>query len=312
MIRSFLFVPGDSERKLEKAPDAGADAIIVDLEDSVTAENRPRARELAREFIEGREDAWLRINPVDSGEAMADLQAVMPAAPSGIMLPKGDKKVEDIIDLLRQVPFFHNFTREQIESLISRTLEAYGQVDVLFNNAGFGRLAWLEDLDPQDDIDRQVQVDLLGLIHTSRAVLPHMIQRRRGHIINMASIAGLIAPPTYSIYAASKFGIAGFTQALRREVDLYGIRVSGIYPGGVATEFEQHVQRPSQVQISTPGWLTLSAQQVAQEVWRIAGRPRRMVVIPRVMWLAVWLNAIAPGLVDTGIRILFTRKLRRV
>jgi citrate lyase subunit beta/citryl-CoA lyase len=88
MIRSFLFVPGDSERKLEKAPDAGADAIIVDLEDSVSAENRPRARELAREFIEGREDAWLRINPVDSGEAMADLQAVMPAAPGGIVLPK--------------------------------------------------------------------------------------------------------------------------------------------------------------------------------------------------------------------------------
>ena len=52
MIRSFLFVPGDSERKLEKAPDAGADAVIVDLEDSVAAENRPRARELARTEIE--------------------------------------------------------------------------------------------------------------------------------------------------------------------------------------------------------------------------------------------------------------------
>ena len=88
MIRSFLFVPGDSERKLEKAAGAGADALIVDLEDSVSAENRPRARELAREYIDGREDAWLRINPVDSGEAMADLQAVMPAAPSGIVLPK--------------------------------------------------------------------------------------------------------------------------------------------------------------------------------------------------------------------------------
>ena len=88
MIRSFLFVPGDSERKLEKAIDAGADAVIVDLEDSVSAENRPRARELAREYIDGREDVWLRINPVDSGEAMADLQAVMPAAPSGIVLPK--------------------------------------------------------------------------------------------------------------------------------------------------------------------------------------------------------------------------------
>ena len=88
MIRSFLFVPGDSERKLEKAVDAGGDALIVDLEDSVTADNRPRARELAREYIDGRDDVWLRINPVDSGEALADLQAVMPAAPSGIMLPK--------------------------------------------------------------------------------------------------------------------------------------------------------------------------------------------------------------------------------
>lgn len=88
MIRSFLFVPGDSERKLEKAGGVGADAIIVDLEDSVSADSRPRARELAREYIEGRNDTWLRINPVDSGEALADLQAVMPAAPSGIVLPK--------------------------------------------------------------------------------------------------------------------------------------------------------------------------------------------------------------------------------
>lgn len=88
MIRSLLFVPGDSERKLEKARAAGADAIIVDLEDSVTAESRPRARELAREYIEGCDDVWLRINPVDSAEAMHDLQAVMPAAPSGIVLPK--------------------------------------------------------------------------------------------------------------------------------------------------------------------------------------------------------------------------------
>ena len=88
MIRSFLFVPGDSERKLEKADSVGADAIIVDLEDSVTAENRPRARELAREYIDGRDDVWVRINPVGSGEAPDDLQAVMPAAPSGIMLPK--------------------------------------------------------------------------------------------------------------------------------------------------------------------------------------------------------------------------------
>lgn len=88
MIRSFLFVPGDSERKLEKAADCGADALIVDLEDSVTAASRPAARELARDYIEGRTGVWVRINPVDSGDALDDLQAVMPASPDGIVLPK--------------------------------------------------------------------------------------------------------------------------------------------------------------------------------------------------------------------------------
>ena len=88
MIRSFLFVPGDSERKLEKATGAGADALIVDLEDSVTDESRPRARELAREFADGKSGVWVRINPVDSDDALADLEAVMPGAPDGIVVPK--------------------------------------------------------------------------------------------------------------------------------------------------------------------------------------------------------------------------------
>ena len=88
MIRSFLFVPGDSERKLEKATGAGADALIVDLEDSVTDESRPRARELAREFADGKSGVWVRINPVDSDDALADLEAVMPGQPDGIVVPK--------------------------------------------------------------------------------------------------------------------------------------------------------------------------------------------------------------------------------
>jgi citrate lyase subunit beta/citryl-CoA lyase len=88
VIRSFLFVPGVSQHKLEKATTCGADAIIVDLEDSVTADSRPAARELARDYIEGRTGVWVRINPVDSGDVVSDLKAVMPAAPDGIVLPK--------------------------------------------------------------------------------------------------------------------------------------------------------------------------------------------------------------------------------
>ena len=88
MIRSFLFVPADSERKLKKAGDAGADALIVDLEDSVAAEARPDARAMAHEYVEGKENIWVRINPIDTDDAAADLDAVVSAAPAGIVLPK--------------------------------------------------------------------------------------------------------------------------------------------------------------------------------------------------------------------------------
>ena len=88
MSRSFLFVPADSERKLEKAGGVGADALILDLEDAVAAEARPKARSLAVEYLQGRDNAWVRINPIDTGDSMEDLEAVMTAAPAGIVLPK--------------------------------------------------------------------------------------------------------------------------------------------------------------------------------------------------------------------------------
>ncbi len=88
MIRSFLFVPGDSERKLEKAPSSGADALIIDLEDAVLPAARPAARQLTAEFVAGKSDAWVRINPIDSDDARLDLEAVLGANPAGIVLPK--------------------------------------------------------------------------------------------------------------------------------------------------------------------------------------------------------------------------------
>ncbi|MDD5468209.1 MAG: SDR family NAD(P)-dependent oxidoreductase [Anaerolineales bacterium] len=199
---------------------------------------------------------------------------------------------------------------EDIQRLVEHTMERFGQVDVLFNNAGFGRLDWLEHLDPVRDVARQVHVDLLGLIHTTQAVLPYMIARRNGHIINVASLAGHIAVPTYSVYAASKFGVRGFTDALRREMGVWGVHVSGVYPGSVATEFELHTGARRKTGLRTPGWLRLSAEQVAGEILRLIRRPRRQVVLPRVMLLAVWLNALAPGVVDLAVRKGFVERER--
>ena len=88
MTRSFLFVPADSERKLEKASGVGADALILDLEDAVAPEARPAARRLAADYLQDQDNAWVRINPLDTDDSLADLEAVMPGAPAGIVLPK--------------------------------------------------------------------------------------------------------------------------------------------------------------------------------------------------------------------------------
>ena len=98
MIRSFLFVPGDSERKLEKAPTSGADALIVDLEDAVLPTARPAARQLTAEFVAGKSDTWVRINPIDSPDALPDLDAVLGANPAGIVLPKA-RSASDVKEL---------------------------------------------------------------------------------------------------------------------------------------------------------------------------------------------------------------------
>ncbi|GAM04273.1 HpcH/HpaI aldolase/citrate lyase family protein [Novosphingobium sp. MBES04] len=91
-MRSWLFAPGDAARKMEKCADSAADIALFDLEDAVTVEQKPRARTLVREFLEGRGDdharLWVRINPVDGPFAVEDLAAVMPGRPGGIMLPK--------------------------------------------------------------------------------------------------------------------------------------------------------------------------------------------------------------------------------
>ena len=88
MIRSFLFVPADSDRKMQKAASVGADALILDLEDAVAEAARPDARLRAQEYLQNKNNVWVRINPIDSDDAVLDLEGVMPAAPAGIILPK--------------------------------------------------------------------------------------------------------------------------------------------------------------------------------------------------------------------------------
>ena len=187
---------------------------------------------------------------------------------------------------------------EDIQALVNQTLQKFGRIDVLVNNAGFGRLDWLENLDPIKDIQAQMDVNAMGVIQTTRQVLPVMIKQRGGHIINMGSMAGLIGTPTYTIYAASKHAVHGFSEALRREVKPWGIDVSVIYPGGVVTEFASHAGIKRKTKATTPKFMLLTADQVGQAVVKIVRRPRAMWILPWLWTMSMWMNRFANWLVD--------------
>lgn len=123
--------------------------------------------------------------------------------------------------------------RSDLENLVRRTSEELGAPDVLINNAGIERIAAFETFD-LDTIERIVQTNLLAPEILTRLVLPGMIERGRGHIVNMASVAGKTGPPYYQVYSSTKHGLVGFSWSLRAEVAKHGIGVSVVCPAFVS------------------------------------------------------------------------------
>jgi short-subunit dehydrogenase len=202
--------------------------------------------------------------------------------------------------------------RNEIQLMVDTVIDLFGQVDILFNNAGFGRLSWIENLTDERDIETQLNVNLHGVIHMTHAVLPHMLQRRSGHIINMSSVAGWIAPPTYSIYSASKYGVRAFTDALRREVQPFGVDVSGIYPGPAVTEFGQHTgDHPMKKSVLRRYFPPMTSEEVAARVVELAKRPRRAVILPWFYHIAIWADWYMPWLVDWITMSVLTKRRNR-
>lgn len=187
----------------------------------------------------------------------------------------------------------------EIELMVQTAIDLYGRIDILFNNAGYGRQDWFENLEPERHIETLIQVNLTGTMLVTRAVLPHMLKRRQGHIINMSSVAGLIAPPLYTTYAASKYGLRAFTDALRREVSPLGIHVSGIYPGSANTEFGKRLGRTrSRDAVKRFKYPHLSSKYVAERVVNVAKHPVRSLVIPWYLRLITSFDVLFPAIVD--------------
>jgi NAD(P)-dependent dehydrogenase (short-subunit alcohol dehydrogenase family) len=125
---------------------------------------------------------------------------------------------------------------DQVEAVMARAAETFGGLDILVNSAGVAGRGSVADL-PLDLWHAVIDTNLTGVFHCCRAAIPWMRRRGGGYIINIGSLAGINPIPHMSAYNASKFGLNGFTEALMQEVRHDGIRVSGILPGSVNTEF---------------------------------------------------------------------------
>jgi NADP-dependent 3-hydroxy acid dehydrogenase YdfG len=121
--------------------------------------------------------------------------------------------------------------KEEIQRLFD-----IGAVDILVNAAGLGIFGPVRDF-KDEDFENLVETNLRGIFLTCRFVLPSMIERKRGHIINIASIAGKVGSANRAVYCATKFGVVGFTESLAEEVRQYGIRATVICPGSTDTGF---------------------------------------------------------------------------
>jgi citrate lyase subunit beta/citryl-CoA lyase len=146
-LRSLLFVPGDRPERMEKALGAGADAVILDLEDSVAAERKGGARRAVAQFLESRSTAplWVRINPLDSGESDKDLAAVLPCHPDGIVLPKAEGGAS-VAELARRLTERGNATAK-ILAIATETPAAIFQLGTYGGSKRLAGLTWgAEDL----------------------------------------------------------------------------------------------------------------------------------------------------------------------
>ncbi len=187
-----------------------------------------------------------------------------------------------------------------IDATLDAVRERLGAVDVLVNNAGIGRYLPFIETDAAETA-AILKTNLESALHLTRALLPAMLARRRGHVVNVASIAGRIGSRNHAVYCASKFALAGFSESLVYELAGTGVGVTLVNPGIIATEFFDHASFASFP--SRARRRAVSAETVAAAIVRAIERELPEITVPRHYAVGTVLKTIAPGL--------FRRLMRR-
>jgi short-subunit dehydrogenase len=178
----------------------------------------------------------------------------------------------------------------EIGRVVAEVGNAFGRLDLLVNNAGSGWAGPFVSIDP-DDADRLVRVNLLAPIRLTAAFLPGMLERERGHILNVASIAGHVGVRDEAVYAATKAALVAFSESLRYEVAPFGVRVTIVSPGVVNTPFFERRGHPYERRSPRP----IAPDRVARAAVRAIRRDAPEVFVPAWMGWVARLRGAAPG-----------------
>lgn len=182
--------------------------------------------------------------------------------------------------------------------VVASTLDRYGTIDILINNAGVGSYAptWLA---PTDETRRMFEVNFFALLGMIQLVVPHMRARRDGMIVNVGSIGGKMTLPWLTLYSASKYAVGSLTEGLRMELRRDNVHAMLVCPGYVRTRFQQNAIRggpPADIERSRK--FAITPEQCAAAIRRGVERRSRTVLAPASGWLLVALYRLLPGRVQ--------------
>lgn len=207
-------------------------------------------------------------------------------------------------------------SREAVAALPAAVLAAHGQVDLLINNAGVAMAGTFEQVN-EHDFDWLMDINFNGLVRMTRSFLPLLRQRSAARIVNLSSLFGLIAPPEQCAYAASKFAVRGFSNALRHELAMAGspVGVTVVHPGGVATHIASSARMADGLsaadvakrQALSKKLLRMPPEKAAAIIVRAIERDKARVIVGWDAWFAALVERLMPvrywGLLGRGLKL---------
>jgi NAD(P)-dependent dehydrogenase (short-subunit alcohol dehydrogenase family) len=222
-----------------------------------------------------------------SGIGFALTEALLQAGAAVFMADRDTQTLASAVEQLSaHAGRVHSMTvdvtnQEQVQQMVEDAASRHGRLDVLFNNAGIGGTIPIEKV-TLEHWRRIIDINLWGVIYGIHAALPIMRKQGGGHIVNTASIAGLIPPPFQALYCATKYAVVGLSESLRFELGDEGIHFSVVCPGNVATRIFGNVKPPEDA---------VSAEEAAHITLEGVANKQGIIALPekyRQMWRQYW------------------------